>query len=373
MPATALRLLPFLTAAALLAPFPSAQHPIEAAVEHGFVDSDGVRLHYASAGRAGPLVVMLHGFPDYWFTWRDQMLALSADHLVVAFDLRGYNKSDKPKGIANYRMPKLAGDVAAVIRHFGHERAIVVGHDWGGAVAWNFAMTRPAMVEKLIICNLPHPRGMMRELRQNPDQQKDSEYARRFQQQGAHLGLTAAGLASWVKDDAARARYVAAFERSDFESMLHYYKANYPKPGGAAGKPAPAPMPKVEPPVLMIHGLEDRALHASGLNDTWEWLEQDLTLVTVPGAGHFVQHDASDFVTRSMRMWLHRDGAPSQVTAAHEAAVNAVCPFSGQPIRADCLTRHGDHVIGFCNPGCRDKFAHAPQDWPKALELLRDR
>ena len=356
----------------------AAQHPIDEQVVHGFVDSGGVKLHYASVGRGGPLVVMMHGFPDFWYSWRDQMLELAADHHVVAFDLRGYNESDKPKGVDSYRMPRLVEDVAAVISHFGHERAVVVGHDWGGAIAWSFAMARPAMVERLVVLNLPHPRGMMRELAKNPEQRRNSGYARDFQKPDAHRALSATMLAGWVADPAARKRYVAAFERSDFEAMLHYYKANYPSPpkrdpnaATPAATPAAAPpMPKVKPPVLVIHGLEDKYLLAAGLNDTWEWLEQDLTLVTVPKAGHFVQHDASDFVSRTLRMWLLRDGAPPDVSAARRAAINADCPFSGKPVRADSLTRRDGKVVGFCNPECRDKFASAPEKYPAVLELL---
>ena len=279
-------------------------------VEHGFAENDGVRLHYAKLGE-GPLVVMLHGFPDYWYTWRNQMIALAVDHEVVALDLRGYNRSDQPKGVDNYRMPLLIEDVASVVRHLGREEAVIVGHDWGGAIAWQFALAHPEMTERLIICNLPHPNGLTRELQNNPQQQRNSAYARRFQQEGAHESLTAEGLAGWVRDEAARAKYVEAFKRSDFEAMLNYYKANYPRvgPGNAAANASAGIAPtltKVAPPVLMIHGLDDTALLPGALNDTWLWLEQDLTLVTIPGSGHFVQQDASDLVTRTMVMWLHR-------------------------------------------------------------------
>ena len=287
-------------------PSPTPAAEIDDEVIHGFVDNEGVRLHYAKMGE-GPLVIMLHGFPDYWYTWRHQMRALSSDHEVVAMDLRGYNESDQPKGVDQYRMPLLVADVAAVLGHFGREQAVIVGHDWGGAIAWQFAMTHPEMTERLIICNLPHPNGLARELRGNPEQQRNSAYARRFQQEGAHESLTADGLARWVEDDSARLKYIAAFERSDFEAMLNYYKANYPRVGSGPANASSAPLPpKITMPTLMIHGLEDQALLPAALNDTWHWLEQDLTLVTIPGAGHFVQQDARDLVTRTMVMWLHR-------------------------------------------------------------------
>src|SRR5438105_4960895 len=123
----------------------------------GFADSHGVKIHYVTAGQ-GPLLVLLHGFPDFWYSWRDQMPALAKHYQVVAVDLRGYNLSDKPEGVQNYTLDKLAGDVAAVVKHFKQEKAIIVGHDWGGAVAWGFAMRHPEMVERLIVLNLPHPR-----------------------------------------------------------------------------------------------------------------------------------------------------------------------------------------------------------------------
>ncbi len=275
-------------------------------VKHGFADSNGVKIHYAILGK-GPLVVMIHGFPDYWYTWRHQMEVLAEDHQVVAIDMRGYNKSDKPKGKEQYDMKFLIGDVLAVVKHFKKEKATIVGHDWGGAVAWGVAMAAPQVCEKLIILNLPHMRGLSRELANNPDQQKNSAYARAFQLPEAHLALTAKGLSRWVKDSKARAHYIEAFKRSDFEAMLNYYKQNYPRP---PYKENTSPIVKVKMPVLMFHGLDDKALLPGALNDTWQWLEKDLTLVTIPGADHFVQQDAAQKVSRTMKLWLKLQEAP---------------------------------------------------------------
>src|ERR1700686_1178096 len=108
---------------------------IDTRVTHGYADSNGVKIHYASIGK-GPLVVMIHGFPDYWYTWRNQMEALSDTYQAVAIDQRGYNLSDKPKGVENYDVKLLVADVAAVIKSQGQQKAIIVGHDWGGMVAW---------------------------------------------------------------------------------------------------------------------------------------------------------------------------------------------------------------------------------------------
>jgi len=152
--------------------------------DEGFIDSSGVKIHYVAQGK-GPLVVLIHGFPDFWYSWREQMPALAEHFHVVAIDQRGYNLSDKPDKVEDYAMPKLVGDIEAVLKHFHQDKAVIVGHDWGGAVAWTFAMMHPDKVDRLVILNLPHPKGLARELANNPDQQKNSQYARNFQQPDA--------------------------------------------------------------------------------------------------------------------------------------------------------------------------------------------
>jgi pimeloyl-ACP methyl ester carboxylesterase len=229
------------------------------------------------------------------------MPALAEHFQVVAYDQRGYNKSDKPEGIDNYTVEKLVGDLAAVIEHLGQKKATVVGHDWGGMVAWSFAMAHPEMTNRLIILNLPHPRGLLRELAKKTEQYQASQYAREFQSPEAASKLTPEMLTLWVREADAREKYQEAFRRSSIEAMLNYYKANYPR------EPYDVPQggfTKVKCPVLMFHGLKDRFLLPGALNDTWNWVEEDLTLVTIPNAGHFVQHDAADLVTRNMVRWL---------------------------------------------------------------------
>ena len=274
-------------------------------VEQHSVDSNGVKIHYVALGK-GPLIVMIHGFPDFWYTWRKQMQPLSLHYRVVAVDQRGYDLSDRPQGVEQYAMPLLVGDIGAVIKAEGSSKAVIVGHDWGGAVAWTLAMTHPEWITNLVILNLPHPNGIAREIANNPEQRKNSTYAFNFQKAGAEATLSPEKLAGWVKDEGARARYIEAFKRSDFTAMLNYYRANYPRPDQPTPASPPAVLPKVTVPVLMFHGLADQALLPGALSGTWEWLQQDLTLVTIPGAGHFVQQDAADLVTNTMLDWLAR-------------------------------------------------------------------
>ena len=180
---------------------------------------------------------------------------------------------------------------------------VIVGHDWGGLVAWTYAMTRPEQTDRLIVLNLPHPKGLMRELATNPQQQKNSQYARNFQQPDAAGKVPVEFLVGWVKEPAARTKYLEALKRSSMEGMLNYYRANYPREPYKDEQT----FPPVKCSVLMIHGLEDPYLLPGALNDTWKYVEKDLTLVTLPKAGHFVHRDAPETVTTTMVRWLTRD------------------------------------------------------------------
>ena len=280
------------------------ERDIKESVEHGYADSKGIKIHFVTLGsKENPLIVFIHGFPDFWYSWKDVMDNFSNEFFVVAIDQRGYNLSDKPKGEKNYNMNFLIGDVISVMTHLGFKKSILVGHDWGGAVAWALAMARPKVVERLIILNSPHPRGIRHELANNPEQQENSKYARSFQMEGASAYLTTEKLVSMLGDNVNKTAYIEAFNRSDFEAMLNYYKQNYPR---EPYKSDPSPVIKVKAPVLLIHGLDDKFLLSGALNHTWEWVANDLTLVTIPGAGHFVHHDKTELVNRTIKMWLNR-------------------------------------------------------------------
>ncbi len=271
-----------------------------------YADNAGVKIHYMAEGK-GPLVVMIHGFPDYWATWKPLMATLSAaGYRVAAMDTRGYNLSDKPQGVAAYAMPNLIGDVGAVIKAEGQQNAIVVGHDWGAAIAWQTVLNRPDLVNKLIIMAVPHPAGMARELATNKDQQANSQYARNFQKEGSEKLLTAERLAGMANKNPAEAPgYLEAFKRSDFAAMMNYYRANYPRITADTPPPAaPATYPQIKVPVLVIHGMKDTALNAAGHSGTWNYVAADTTILMIPTAGHFVQHDAEALVDRTIKDWL---------------------------------------------------------------------
>lgn len=282
----------------------SAQAAPAGRLEEHYAQNGDVKIHYVTEGK-GPLVVLVHGFPDYWATWKPLMKTLAAaGYRTAAMDTRGYNLSDKPQGEAAYAMPNLIGDIAAVVKAEGQTNTILIGHDWGAAISWQTTFFRPDLVNKLVIMAVPHPAGMARELATNKAQQDGSNYARNFQKAGSEKNLTAEGLSGWVKDPKEKAGYVEAFKRSDFGAMMNYYRANYPRivPGANAGPEVPFPLIKV--PVLVIHGMKDTALNAAGHNGAWDHVTADTTILMIPTAGHFVQHDAEALVDRTVKDWL---------------------------------------------------------------------
>jgi len=272
-------------------------------VDHHYADNKGVKLHYVSTG-SGPVILFVHGFPDFWYSWRHQMAGLAADYKVVAMDNRGYNKSDAPEGVENYAIEKLLADVDAVISDLGVDKVILAGHDWGGVISWRFAMAYPDRVSKLIIANLTHPKGYAAVRANGSDKQKaNTKYIENFQKPDAHKRFTAVALAQGVagrQPAIVKQRYVSAFENSSFDGMLNYYRAFWPTFNGSIEEANP----NLDIPVLQFHGLKDTAVDKDGLRDTWNWINADYTLVTVPSANHFVQHDAHKLVTSTMQWWL---------------------------------------------------------------------
>ena len=148
-------------------------------LKHEYADVNGVRLHYVTAGK-GKLIMFVHGFPEFWYEWKNQLAEFGRDYQAVAPDMRGYNLSSKPAGVDQYQVKYMVEDLRALAEKLGHKKFILVAHDWGGAIAWAFAIAHPDYLEKLVIINAPHPGVFQRELRDNPKQQQASSYMLMF-------------------------------------------------------------------------------------------------------------------------------------------------------------------------------------------------
>lgn len=288
--------------------------------EHRWCQGDGVRLHCTATGD-GPLMVFVHGFPEFWYAWRKHLVAFGSDHRAVAYDQRGYNLSGKPEGVENYRSGHLVADLAAVIRDFGHERAIVVGHDWGGVVAWAFAIAHPEMVEKLIIGNAPHPGVFARLLASDPDQQRASGYIAKYQGSDAEAYLSnndfavlretviGPGAAAGYFEVEDAAAYMSAWRQPGaLTAMLNFYRAMQIKPPHKDGTLAQVPeiaaaSVSVAAPTLVMWGMKDRYLLPQNL-DGLEAFVPDLTVHRIADATHWLFHECPDETIRVMREFL---------------------------------------------------------------------
>ncbi|MEQ8425238.1 MAG: alpha/beta hydrolase [Cyclobacteriaceae bacterium] len=271
--------------------------------EDHYIQNADVKLHYVTRG-SGPVILFLHGFPDFWFTWKFQMDALSATHQVVAMDLRAYNHSEGPKDVDGYTMTTLMTDVVAVIDDLDAEKVTLIANDWGGAIAWQVATYYPSKVAQLVVCNIPHPVSLSNYIRLHPE---TADYTQKNESPNATEYWTIKQLmeSSGAKESALSAEYKKSFERSNLQGMLHYYAASYPAPTKLSSvAPGPATIKKIRCPVLMIHGLQDAAFPPGTLNDHWLWIDNTFTLHTIPDAGHFVQREAPEKVLTLIRNWL---------------------------------------------------------------------
>jgi epoxide hydrolase 4 len=275
------------------------------AMRDGYAELGGARLHYVEAGE-GPLVVLLHGFPEFWRSWRFQIPALAAAGFrVVAPDMRGYNTSSKPAGVAAYDMDPLARDIRDLIRERGAERALLAGHDWGAAVAWGTAMNHPEVVERLAILNVPHPRRMLQGLR-TLRQLRKSWYMFAFQlpvvpERGLRAGRF--GFMRRVFAQEARpgtfgpeeiARYEEAWSQPGaLTAMVNYYRAALRTTPGRAS----ARMRVVQAPTRVIWGERDRHLGAELAEPDRADVPHLERVVRLPQASHWVQHDEPERVS----------------------------------------------------------------------------
>jgi pimeloyl-ACP methyl ester carboxylesterase len=275
-------------------------------IRHETVAANGLRFHVARAG-AGPLMLFLHGFPEYWGMWRPLLEHFGArGWCAAAPDLRGYNLSEKPAAVEAYRAKHLVADVLALAAHYTKDKFVLVAHDWGGAVAWGVAIAHPLRLERLVAINSPHPYLFWRELVNNPAQQKASEYMNLFRLPKAERVLSENGYARLLGafghlEAAWCAELVRAWSRPGaLSGGLNYYRASPLHPATADDPGAkklqfkPADF-MVRVPTLVLWGERDSAL----LTGCIEGLEQcvpELKLVRVPDASHWIVHEKPDLV-----------------------------------------------------------------------------
>ena len=299
--------------------------------QSAYIEANGIRLHYLSEG-SGPLMIFLHGFPEYSGAWKDQLAEFGKDHLAVAPDMRGYNLSEKPAELDRYHMSHLVEDVRAVATALGHPRFTLVGHDWGGVVAWSFAIAHPECLDRLIIVNAPHPAIFGRLLAEDAAQQQASRYMQLLRSPEAEQTLSANNFA-WLTGalfggklfgtEEDRRGYIEAWSQPGaLTGGLNYYRAmrageqkasslqhrsardESPRAGAAGSRPAPDPASLVvKVPTLVIWGEQDTALLPANLTGLEQFIPA-LTVRRIPDGSHWVIHEHPALVNRYIREFL---------------------------------------------------------------------
>ena len=272
-------------------------------LREGYADIGDVQLHYVEAGE-GPLVLLLHGFPEFWYGWRQQIKPLAAAGFrVVAPDMRGYNLSSRPKGVAAYDISRLAADIQRLVGELGAETASLVGHDWGGSVAWATAMNHPEVVERLAILNAAHPRKLSQGLH-HPAQLRKSWYFFFFDFPDLPEAVVHADhwhfFRHFLRDarpaftPAQTERYIEAWSQPGAASgMINYYRSSV----RASQKKAEAALRPIKAPTLVIWGQRDRFLGPELAEPEHDDVPNLDRVERLPDASHWVHHDEADRVT----------------------------------------------------------------------------
>ena len=308
-----------------------------------YVEVNGVRLHYASVGQ-GPLVLFLHGYPSFWYQWKDQMLEMGRDHLAVGLDMRGYNLSSKPEGLEPYRMKHLVEDVRQFALRIGDGRKFVlVAHDWGGSVAWVFAMAHPEMLDKLIIINAGHTFVLERELRDNAAQRYASDYVfgfvgnlapgqrppdetntRESARRRAQSGFVDAAVKSGHYTEEDRQRWIDAWSQPGSTTAgLNYYRVNHRNAPFNDRHPVATEAWSAKEltessgvkdtiiriPTLVIWGMKDNALLTGNLSGLDKWVP-NLSVKLYPDDDHWVMIEKYKEVAQDIRQFIENKNFP---------------------------------------------------------------
>ncbi|HEY6419547.1 MAG TPA: alpha/beta hydrolase [Candidatus Binataceae bacterium] len=278
----------------------------------------GLNMRVARAG-SGPLLVMLHGFPECWYSWRHQLRALSDSFDCVAPEMRGYGETDAPAGVANYTLDKLVGDVAELVEALGRKRAVIIGHDWGGGVAWATALQRPEIVERLAVMNCPHLARLGQELRRNPRQMLRSWYMLFFQiPRLPEAMIRARNFAALDRSMRRSAAHPEAFTDADMEyfrdafrnpysitAAINYYRANFRS--SLMRRPAAGGdwlMHKIGAPTILIWGEQDFALGKELTYNMEDLFTGPFEIKYIPDSGHWVQQEKPELVNSYLREFL---------------------------------------------------------------------
>jgi len=288
-------------------------------LDEKFVSTNRIRLHVMQAGPAdGPLVILLHGFPEFWFGWRHQIQPLAeAGYRVWVPDQRGYNLSEKPSGVRAYKIDTLALDIIGLIEAAGCKKATIIGHDWGGAVAWHLATTNPNWIEKLIILNVPHPAVMIQTLRRNLNQLRKSWYMFFFlipwlpewglgrkDAQGACELLRRSGKPDTFSDADLSFYSQAWAQPGALTGMINWYRAMIRSGFGEIFK-EPTSLPPINIPTLMLWGKQDVALSYEMAQSSIDLCENG-KLVSFENATHWVQHEEAEQVNQYLLDFLQK-------------------------------------------------------------------
>jgi len=289
--------------------------------KHKYADVNNIRLHYVTVGK-GKLIMFLHGFPEFWYEWKNQLAEFGSDYQAVAPDMRGYNLSSKPADVEQYKTKYLVEDIRALAEHLGYKKLFLVAHDWGGGVAWPFAMRHPDYLEKLIIINAPHPITFARELRDNPAQQKASQYilmhrtpqADEILSRDSYKLLVDAVLTNglnqgyFTAED--RKAYIEAWSQSGaLTGGLNYYRAA--RLGPFTGENSEAldnlivnpSLATVKVPTLVIWGEKDRYLLTGNLDGLDRYVP-NLIVKRIPDGSHWVIHEKPAIVNAYIREFI---------------------------------------------------------------------
>lgn len=287
---------------------PREQFALPPGCDEGYISANGQRLHYVAAG-AGPLAILLHGFPEFWYSWRSNIAEIATVRRVVALDMRGYNLSDKPAD--GYDIATLCEDIRGVIDALGEQQADIIGHDWGGIIAWAFAMREPEYTSSLVVLNAPHPVAMWRELR-NPRQLARSSYVGFFQLQGIaerafsadHFGVvwrtfrSADRAREWLRDEDIQ-RFVDAIERPGaLTAALNYYRQLVRRGAANIGVAR-----VIHAPTLLLWGEQDPYLGIELFEGLDAWAPH-LRVVLFPEAGHWLNQQQPDSVNAEIVSFL---------------------------------------------------------------------